>query len=220
MGSWPGNSPPVSTVGVQNLSPATTGNLSVRPQDPAPPANYGGYREAKFPPSQHPMPWREATRDQDRRDMERTSYQHLPPQLPSIVQLGDRASPMSTDPVNYPPYISQQNLSQNPQRSHQSFFPPPLLTSESTSGKSTGSSASTSSSLYMTPRTPLEPPHERPVPYASQGSYEKKLPPLPSPQSSLNQSYQPPTGTYSKLSSFSSLIPGSLLISWPQNYHL
>jgi len=80
-------------------------------------------------------------------------------------------------------------------------YTPPLLTSESTSG-TTKSAASSNSANSFAPRTPLEPSIDRSFPmsslFPSKPLYDTQLPPIRapslSPQSSLNTSYNSPSG--------------------------
>jgi len=136
-----------------------------------------GYRESLFNSSKQNLAWRDARRDVD--------YSSQAPKLPGIASIEERRPERSLASG------SPANFSVVTQASHHSsghgYTPPPLLTSESTSG----SSGSAASSLYVNPRTPLEPPiGSFPIPSISpqkhSALYEHQLPPIQSP------SYSPP----------------------------
>jgi hypothetical protein len=107
-----------------------------------------------------------------------------------------------------PPAIDPLNLTGSLQPAHRTGqgHPPPLLSSESTAGRSSGSSGSTSSSVYYTPGTPMEPSLDRALPIPilypqkSTGSFDNPhqllplRPPL-SPQTSMLGSQQSLNGT-------------------------
>jgi len=189
-------SPPLSTV---------TGSLK-RPGSPSltSPAILPGYREAIYGGSQHSLPWREGQRD----DHTPRALQQQPQQLPRISSVTDRRLSLpNNDPLN---------LTGSPQHAHRATHPPPthpppLLTSESTN-RSTASS-STSSSTYFTPRTPMEPSMDRPLPIPPmypQKQYENQLPPLRppslSPQTSIH-TQQSPNGIHPILEFSTSMAP-------------
>lgn len=126
-----------------------------------------------------------------------------PPQFSRVTDITDRSSRQRT-PSNMDSWNQFGTRSQSGHGSGPEFSPPILLTSESTAGTtmSSGTSASTSSSVYHMPRTPVEPPFERPIaipPVYPSKLYEHQLPPLRSislsPQSSVNVSYNSPSGT-------------------------
>lgn len=142
-----------------------------------------GYRDSIFQSHQLPT-WRESQRDD-------TPANHQ--QLPRLSSVAEGHSNLSGAP-------DPRNLTGSQQHAHRTSQgqnyppPPPLLTSDSTA-----SSASTGSSVFFTPRTPLEPPLERSLPIPalySQKSYENQLPPLRppslSPQSTLVTTQQSP----------------------------
>lgn len=139
-----------------------------------------GYRDSIFkgPPQGPPqsLPWRDGQRDE-------TPQQHNRP-----GGFGDSR------------VVETAGFHQHARRTEHAN-PPPLLTSESTN-RSTGSSNSTVSSTYFSPRTPLEPPLERALPiphmYSSKGNYENQLPPLRppslSPQTTVASTQYSPNG--------------------------
>jgi len=132
-----------------------------------------GYRDSIFQGPQQ-IQWREGQRDEN--------FQQNP--HPASINDGR---------------IADLPGSQQHARRASQTHPPPLLTTESTN-RSTGSTASTVSSAYFTPRTPMEPPFERSLPipsmYAQKGNYENQLPPLRptslSPQATMGGSQQSP----------------------------
>ncbi|KUJ22357.1 uncharacterized protein LY89DRAFT_294738 [Mollisia scopiformis] len=159
----------------------------VSPSAPSPTV-LPGYRDSLYGSHQQLHPWREGQRDDTL-----TNHQ----QLPRLSSVTDGRSTLSGTQAADP-----RNLTGSQQHAHRSAqaqsHPPPLLTSESTN-RSTTSSASTGSSAFFTPRTPLEPPLERSLPIPSlysQKSYENQLPPLRppslSPQSTLVTTQQSP----------------------------
>jgi len=126
-----------------------------------------GYRDSIYPS----LPWRDPQRDEIA-----GRYQ----QLPRIASVKDRQSSLSG--TSHPEPL---NLTGSQQHAHRTghTHPPPLLTSESTN-RSTASSGSTASSVYYSPRTPMEPPMERALPIPSmynQKSFENQLPPIRPP---------------------------------------
>ncbi len=149
-----------------------------------------GYRESIYGPSPQANSWR---------DDVSTSLQ----QLSRVASGNVRRS-------SYTGLTSEKlNLTGSNQHAHRTGqgHAPPLLTHESTTSttRSTASSASTiSSCAYFSPRTPMEPPLERALPFPalypqkSSGNYEHQLPPIRppslSPQLTLAGSQQSPNG--------------------------
>jgi hypothetical protein len=143
-----------------------------------------GYRESIYSGNQQSLPWREGNKEDGGHS-----------QFPRISNAGARRSSQSA-PIDPLSFISSQHTHRtaHPPPAH----PPPLLTQESTAG-----STSTTSSAYYTPRTPLEPAIDRPLPIPplypqkSPGPYESQLPPLRppslSPQATIH-SQQSPSG--------------------------
>jgi len=160
-----------------------------------------GYRDSIYGGSQQLVAWRDGQHEDTP-----TNHQHLP----RISSVTDSHSGL---PRNSP--SDPRNLTGSQQHAHRTSqgqnHPPPLLTSESTN-RST-SSASTVSSAFFTPRTPLEPPLERGLPIPSlypQKSYENQLPPLRpslSPQSSLVTTQQSPSSIHAVVDSQPSIAP-------------
>ncbi|KAH7364320.1 hypothetical protein BKA65DRAFT_389129 [Rhexocercosporidium sp. MPI-PUGE-AT-0058] len=153
-----------------------------------------GYRDSIYPS----LPWRDAQRDEMA-----GRYQ----QLPRIASVKDRQSSFSGAP--HQDLAGSQQHSRRTGQSH----PPPLLTSESTN-RSSASSGSTVSSVYYSPRTPMEPPLERALPMPSmysQASFENQLPPIRppslSPQTSLPGHPQQPMNAAPKSGDYTSSIP-------------
>ncbi|KAH9221492.1 hypothetical protein DL95DRAFT_402840 [Leptodontidium sp. 2 PMI_412] len=164
------------------------------------PTTLPGYRDSIY----SSLPWREAQRDEIV-----GRYQ----QLPRIASVKDRQSSFSGAPHPEP-----LNLTGSQQHAHRTGqgHPPPLLTSESTNStnRSTASSGSTVSSVYYSPRTPMEPPLERALPMPSiysQTSFENQLPPIRppslSPQTTLPGHPQQPLNAASKSADYASSIP-------------
>lgn len=156
-------------------------NAQTSPRNTSPPV-LPGYRDSIFkgPPQgpPHPYPWRDSQRDEP-------PQQHTRPGSFGDSRMAEAAG-----------------FHQHARRTEHGN-PPPLLTSESTN-RSTGSSNSTVSSTYFSPRTPLEPPLERalPVPsmYSNKGNYENQLPPLRppslSPQSTVASTQYSPSSVH------------------------
>jgi hypothetical protein len=113
-----------------------------------------------------------------------------------------------------PPPADPLNLTGSLQHAHRTgqrySQPPPLPSSESIAGRSSGSSVSTNSSIFYSPRTPIEPSFDRALPMPtlysqkSNGGFDNphQLPPLRppslSPQTSALGSQQSPNGTWRK----------------------
>ncbi|CZS94746.1 hypothetical protein WAI453_013421 [Rhynchosporium graminicola] len=134
-----------------------------------------GYRDSIFPS----LPWRDAQRDE-------VISRYQP--LPSIASVKDRQTSFSAAPHHDP--LNPSGPQQHARRTEQSH-PAPLLKSESTN-RSTVSTGSTISSIYYSPRTPMDPPMERALPIPSiysQKPFKNQLPPIRppslSPQPSL-----------------------------------
>jgi hypothetical protein len=137
-----------------------------------------GYRDSIFkgsPQAPQPQPWRDGQREE---------VSQQPGRQGSIGDIR----------------MAEANGFQQHTRRSEPGHPPPLLTSESTN-RSTGSSSSTVSSAYFTPRTPMEPPFERALPipsmYYQKSNYDNQLPPLRpsslSPQTTMTSSQQSPS---------------------------
>ncbi|PBP27230.1 HMG box protein [Diplocarpon rosae] len=191
--SQPSPSPHLNNAPAPHVAPGPPSIHSAAPASTALP----GYRDSIYPS----LPWRDGQRDDST-----GRYQPRP------RRAGAQDGPESYS--NGPPPGSL-NLTGSQQFAHRTgqVQPPPLLTSESTN-RSTASSASTASSVYYSPRTPLEPPLERSLPIPSpfsqksHGSFESHLPPLRrlSPQSAVLGVPQPPSAT-SAVGGFQSPIP-------------
>ncbi|KAG0651006.1 Nucleosome chromatin assembly factor group D 13 [Hyphodiscus hymeniophilus] len=144
-----------------------------------------GYRDSMLNGNYHTLAWRD-----------RDDNSTLSRKLPRMSTSADarQSSFAAADTLQHP-------------RTQAHGPPPPLPSSESTNGLSTGSSISTHSSLFYSPRTPLEPPLDRslpiPTPYSqkSNGSFDSQhqLPPFrptsSSPQMSILGPQQSPKGT-------------------------
>jgi len=151
-----------------------------------------GYRDSIYSAPQQALPWRDTQRDEGLGSLQ---------QLSRVATGGDRRPSHTGSPSE------KLNLTGSMQHTHRTgqSHPPPLLTSESTN-RSSASSGSTVSSAYFSPRTPMEPPLERPLPIPplypqkSNGSFEHQLPPLRppslSPGSTMRGSQQSPTGVH------------------------
>ncbi len=137
-----------------------------------------GYRESIYGVPPQSLPWREGLADG---------------QL-NLSQLASNGERRGSQASNIP-VIDSLNLTGSAQHNHRTGLvhgqPPPSLRSESTN-RSTGSSASTVSSNYFSPRTPMEPPLERALPipalYPQKNGFDSQLPslrPSLSPQSSV-----------------------------------
>ncbi|PSS27836.1 hypothetical protein M430DRAFT_131761 [Amorphotheca resinae ATCC 22711] len=184
-GQWPAHD--------DRLSPAMALPVGQTGKSLSPASSSGtlpGYREAIFGGSSQSLPWREGNRDENSMSLQ----QHR-----RVTGIGDRQS------YPGPPMADSLNPTGGLQHAHRMVQgrpppPPPSLISEST--KSSGSSASTNSPAFLTPRTPLEPHLERSLPIPSlfpqksTGTYENQLPPLRvpslSPQSAMLGSQNSP----------------------------
>jgi hypothetical protein len=160
-----------------------------------------GYRDSIYGTNQQTVAWRENTHDTEGPQSQ---------QLPRIMNMADRRSGyFGTGP-------SQGHIGLNSQSSVRSNLsePPPLLSSESTSG-TTNSSMSGSSNFY--PRTPLEPPLERSLPitqlYSSKptSQYDNQLPPF---RTSSSSSVSPQTNTAAFNPSSSKLFLSPIHLNW------
>ncbi|KAG9230213.1 hypothetical protein BJ875DRAFT_163164 [Amylocarpus encephaloides] len=147
-----------------------------------------GYREAIFASNQQGLPWRDGQHNEGANSQK----------LPNLAQGYDHRPSHASGPA-----MEGLNMTGSIQYAHRTghqSHPPPLLTSESTN-RST-SSASTASSAFFTPRTPLEPPLDRALPLPSlysqksTGNMENHLaairPPSLSPQTTIHISQQSP----------------------------
>ena len=152
---------------------------------------FAGYRESTYGTTyQQPLAWSDNTQDAS-----------AAAQFARVTATEERRSGhFATSPIE--PLGQFNVLSQPGRRTGPSFSPPPLLNNESTAG-TTISSASNSSSLQYMPRTPLEPPLDRPLAIASfypSKQYENQLPPLRalslSPQTSINAPFNPQIGKF------------------------
>lgn len=147
------------------------------------------YRGAIFGGSAQSLPWRESNREERNMPLQ---------QRRRVASIGDRplgyAPPPAGDPLNLTEAL------QNTHRLGQGAYPP--------STSASGSSHSTASSSFLTPRTPLEPTLDRALPMpslfpqTSSGCYDKQLPPLRasslSPQSGTHGLQQSPKSTLRK----------------------
>lgn len=159
-----------------------------------------GYRESIFGASAHSLPWRDGKGDENTH------------QLPRLAGVNDRRASHTNNGLAH----ETLNLTGSPQHAHRTghSHPPPLLTSESTN-RSTGSSISTASSAYFTPRTPMEPPLDRALPipslYQQKHNFETQLPslrqPSLSPRSTSLGSQQSPNGIHPLVDFPSSMAP-------------
>lgn len=175
------SSPQLSVQPVSHISGSGQGSPNLNS-----PTILPGYRESMFSGNQQQaLPWRDGPRDESGRPMQQ--------QLPPIASVGDRR-PSHTSMLSTSSFINQQT-----RRTTQSgsIHPPPLLTTESTDR----SIASSNSSMFYTPRTPLEPALDR-VPQIpslyhqnSSGMLDNQLPPLRppslSPQATVHKQYSP-----------------------------
>ncbi|RDL36622.1 uncharacterized protein BP5553_05974 [Venustampulla echinocandica] len=153
-----------------------------------------GYRESIFGGIQQGLPWRDGKPDDANSSGQK---------LPRLANVYDRRSSYASTPIV--DSISLPGSAQHPRRTVHNH-PPPMLTPEPTNlgNRSTGSVSSDSpnSSAFFAPRTPLEPPHDRPLPLPSlfppmsSGSSDNQLPPLRppslSPQSAMANPQQSP----------------------------
>jgi hypothetical protein len=165
---------------------------SAEPYSPTPTSSsvLPGYRDSLVGAQHQTLAWRDNTRASDASS---------PPKASRISNMSERRShPPAGGNTDHSNHFGVR--SQNGYRTGSSFSPPPLLTSESTTGTSI-SSASNSSSLHHMPRTPLEPPFERQLsiaPLYASKPQDNQLPPIRSmslsPQSSINVSYNSPSG--------------------------
>ena len=166
-----------------------------------------GYRDSIFGGNAH-VAWREELRD----PTQGSNNQFIPlteglrDEIPSPLQQVSRAANSSDRRSSYAKNSlgNSLNLTGSQQHAHRTGQgqPPPLI-SESTS-RSSGSSVSTNSTAFFTPRTPLEPSYDRALPLPSlypqksTSHFENQLPPLRrsslSPQSTVPGSQQSPNG--------------------------
>jgi hypothetical protein len=193
-GQWhPPEAPIPISPQVLNMPPLSIAIGTSKPQNSpvvTSPTILPGYRDSIFGGSQQLVAWREGQRDD--------TPTHN--QLPRISSVTDSRSSLPSNAAQ-----DSRNLTGSQQHAHRTLqgqnHPPPLLTSESTN-RST-SSASTASSAFFTPRTPLEPPLDRALPIPAlypQKSYENQLPPLRpslSPQTTVVTTQQSPNCTLS-----------------------
>jgi hypothetical protein len=145
-----------------------------------------GYRESIYGVPPQSLAWRDGHRDDTHQ------------QLPRLASIDDRRHSQASS-ISVGDSINLTGSQQHAHRTGQGH-PPPTLRSESTN-KSTSSSASTGSSAYFTPRTPMEPPLERALPMPSlysQKNFESQLaplrPPSLSPQATVFGSQASPNG--------------------------
>ena len=197
---WPSHDsqPSPQLTGIKKLSAAHGATNSQGSPSIASPTTLPGYRDSIFSASSQTLAWREGLRDDS------MSGQNLP----RVRNPADRPSsftgPSVADSLNVTGSL------QHAHRTGQVSHPPPLISSESAAGRSTGSSVSTSSSaFYNTPRTPMEPPLDRALPIPtlypnkSISSFDSphQLPPIRqsslSPQTSISGIPQStPNGTF------------------------
>ena len=197
---WPRDEsqPSPQLTGMKKLTVAHGVANSQSPPSTTSPTVLPGYRDSIFSGAHQTLAWREGLRDDN----------ILPGQpLPRVTDPSDRRSSFTGPPA--PDHLNLTGSLQHAHRTGQGQgHPPPLLSSESTAGRSSGSSGSTSSGAFYTPRTPMEPALDRALPipnlYAqkSTGSFDNphQLPPLRppslSPQTPMLSSQQSPKGKF------------------------
>lgn len=195
---WPTieSQPSPQLTGLQKLSVAAPSSQS-SPSSTSPTV-LPGYRDPILNGTHQTVAWRDGHRDDN----------SIPvPQLPRMTSSANARRSSFTGP----PIAGSLNLTGSLQHAHRTgqgyARPPPLPTKESTAGRSSGSSGSTASSTFYSPRTPLEHPLDRTLPIPqlysqkSTGSFDNshQLPPLRppslSPQSTIG-SQQSPNDTW------------------------
>lgn len=208
---WPTNEsqPSPQLTGLKKLSVGAANSQS-SPSTTSPTV-LPGYRDSIFSGVNQTLAWRDGHRDDNG-----ISGQ----QLPRITNPADARRSSYTGP----PVADPLNLTGSLQHAHRtgqgSGHPPPLLSSESTAGRSSGSSGSAGSSVfYNTPRTPMEPSLDRALPIPtlypqkSTGSFDNphQLPPLRppslSPQTSMLGTQQSPNGIHAIVDYPNSMAP-------------
>jgi len=159
-----------------------------------------GFRDSLIKPTQHTLAWREGQREDNTLPLQK---------VPRFAESGERRTSYSG-----PDYRNTTGSVQHLHRTGKSHTPP-SLTSESTT-LSSDSSISNSSSMYFTPRTPMEPSLERSLPLPnlfsqkSPGNFDPQLPPFRvpslSPQISSLGTQQSPNGMIEPTSDYVRLI--------------
>jgi hypothetical protein len=166
-----------------------------------------GYRDSIFGGNAQ-VAWREEPRDTNFGGNTQLFFfkESLREEVPSPSQQFPRTTAAEDKRSSYTksPLVDSLNLTGSSQHAHRTGQGrPPTLTSESTT-RSSGSSASTSSTAFYTPRTPMEPSFDRALPLPSlypqksSSNFENQLPslrpPSLSPQSTAPGFQQSPNG--------------------------
>jgi len=143
-----------------------------------------GYRGSVFVGTSQPLPWRDGNHEERSMPLQ---------QRRRVSSIGDRPSGYPGPPIGDP--LNLSDAVQQARRIGPGPYPPPSTTTSI-------SSHSATSSAYLTPRTPIEPPLERApsisslFPQKSPGNYENQLPPLRaslSPQTRAEAAQQSPS---------------------------
>ena len=193
---WPTieSQPSPQLTGLKKLSVAAANSLG-SPSTTSPTV-LPGYRDPILNGTHQTLAWGDGQRDDNS-----IPVQQLPGMItPATARRSSYAGPPVADSLNL-----TSSLQHAPRTGQNYPHPPARPSSESTAGRSSGSSASTNSSIFYSPRTPLEPSLDRTLPIPqlypqkSTGSFDNQhqLPPLRppslSPQSTLG-SQQSPNG--------------------------
>lgn len=205
---WPAqeSQPSPQLTGLKKLSVGVANNQGS--PNTTSPTVLPGYRDSIYSGAHQTLTWRDGHRDDN----------SIPGQ-----QLPRMTNPAAARRSSYtgPPVADPLNLTGSLQHAHRTGqgHPPPLLSSESTAGRSSGSSGSPGSSVFYTPRTPMEPSLDRALPIPtlypqkSTGSFDNphQLPPLRptslSPQASMLGSQQSPNGIHAIVDYTNSMAP-------------
>ncbi|KAI9053781.1 hypothetical protein LZ554_002730 [Drepanopeziza brunnea f. sp. 'monogermtubi'] len=200
------NAAPWHTVDSQQSSPQIAPNMKpssgvTSPQVTASsPTVLPGFRDSIYPS----LPRRDGLRDDNA-----PHYQ----QLPRFTSVKDRQNSISNGATPTPDNLNLSGAQQFAHRTGQNH-PPPLLTSESTNrSTASASSGSTVSSVFYSPRTPMEPSLERALPIPSlypqksNGSFEHQLPPIRRGSPHIAHGAQPPPNGTHTFGDFSSSMP-------------
>lgn len=195
---WPSTNRPLSPATQSPNNPnlkAAYGGSQNSP-NPTSPTVLPGYRDSIYGAAQYALPWREGQRPESVDPLHH---------LPRISDPGDLRPTYAAAPTADTHPLNITGSLQHSHRTGQIHQTPPLIPSESTAGttRSSGSSTSTNSSVFFTPRTPMEVSMDRTLPVPSlypqktSGTYENQLPPIRapslSPQTSLlNNAQQSP----------------------------
>lgn len=207
---WPRDEsqPSPQLTGMKKLSVAHGVANSQNSPSTTSPTVLPSYRDSIFSGAHQTLEWREGLRDDS----------SIPgQQLPRVSNPSDRRSSYTGPPA--PDHLNLTGSLQHAHRTCQVQGPPPLLSSESTAERSSGSSGSTSSGAFYTPRTPMEPSLDRALPIPtlypqkSTGGFDNphQLPPLRppslSPQTSMLGSQQSPNGIHAIVDYPNSMAP-------------